>query len=42
MSQPSTRLQARYGQESVPADIALNPLIEHLLDHRSVLSNSKW
>ena len=36
MSQPSTRLQARYGQESVPADIALNPLIEHLLDHRSV------
>ena len=35
-SQPSTRLQARYGQESVPAEIALNPLIEHLLDHRSV------
>ena len=36
MSQPSSSLQARYGQESVPADIALNPLIEHLLDHRSV------
>ncbi len=36
MPQPSSRLQARYGSESVPAEIALNPLIEHLLDHRSV------
>jgi nitroreductase len=36
MPQPSSRLQARYGQESIPAEIALNPLIEHLLDHRSV------
>ena len=36
MPQPSSRLQARYGSDSVPAEIALNPLIEHLLDHRSV------
>ncbi|HMY77913.1 MAG TPA: nitroreductase family protein, partial [Thauera aminoaromatica] len=36
MPPPSSRLQARYGQESIPAEIALNPLVEHLLDHRSV------
>ncbi|AVR87962.1 nitroreductase family protein [Thauera aromatica] len=30
------RLSARYGGESAPATDALNPFIEHLLDHRSV------
>ena len=41
MPQPSSRLQARYGSDSVPAEIALNPLIEHLLDHRQMLRQSR-
>ena len=36
MPTSSYRLTARYGSESMPPEAALNPLIEHLLDHRSV------
>lgn len=36
MPTSSSRLRARYGSASMSPEAALNPLIEHLLDHRSV------
>lgn len=36
MSQPSSRLTARYGSDAAVPEAALGPLIEHMLDHRSV------